>query len=55
MPQAVEVDPVLIAAAADHRHELAALGLELEEFGGVVLKSSGGNTGASEIEVYVAQ
>jgi DNA mismatch repair protein MutL len=33
MPQAVEVDPVLIAAAADHRHELAALGLEVEEFG----------------------
>jgi DNA mismatch repair protein MutL len=33
MPQAVEVEPSLMAAAADHRAELAALGLELEEFG----------------------
>jgi DNA mismatch repair protein MutL len=33
MPQAVEVQPSLMAAAADHRAELAGLGLELEEFG----------------------
>ncbi|HEV2033738.1 MAG TPA: DNA mismatch repair endonuclease MutL [Candidatus Dormibacteraeota bacterium] len=33
MPQAVDVEPALMAAAADHRDELAALGLELEEFG----------------------
>jgi DNA mismatch repair protein MutL len=33
MPQAVDVEPSLMAAAADHRAELAALGLELEEFG----------------------
>ncbi len=33
MPQAVEVEPSLMAAAADHRAELSALGLELEEFG----------------------
>jgi DNA mismatch repair protein MutL len=33
MPQAVEIEPSLMAAAADHRAELAALGLELEEFG----------------------
>ena len=33
MPQAVDVEPALMAAAADHRSELAALGLELEEFG----------------------
>jgi DNA mismatch repair protein MutL len=33
IPQAVDADPALIAAAADHRHELAALGLEVEEFG----------------------
>jgi DNA mismatch repair protein MutL len=33
MPQAVDVEPALMAAAADHRTELAALGLELEEFG----------------------
>jgi DNA mismatch repair protein MutL len=33
MPQAVEVEPSLMAAAADHRAELAGLGLELEEFG----------------------
>ena len=33
MPQAVDVEPRLIAAAADHRAELANLGLEYEEFG----------------------
>jgi DNA mismatch repair protein MutL len=33
IPQAVDVEPALIAAAADHREELASLGLELEEFG----------------------
>ena len=33
MPQAVDVEPALIAAAADHRADLAALGLEYEEFG----------------------
>jgi DNA mismatch repair protein MutL len=33
MPAAVDVEPALMAAAADHRAELAALGLELEEFG----------------------
>ena len=33
IPQAVDVDPALIAAAADHREELANLGLEYEEFG----------------------
>jgi DNA mismatch repair protein MutL len=33
MPQAVDVEPALMAAAADHRAELVALGLELEEFG----------------------
>jgi DNA mismatch repair protein MutL len=33
IPQALDVDPALIAAAADHRAELAALGLEYEEFG----------------------
>jgi DNA mismatch repair protein MutL len=33
IPQAVDVDPSLIAAAADHRAELANLGLEYEEFG----------------------
>jgi len=33
MPQAVDVDPSLIAAAADHRADLATLGLEYEEFG----------------------
>jgi DNA mismatch repair protein MutL len=33
IPQAVDVDPSLIAAAADHRDELANLGLEYEEFG----------------------
>jgi DNA mismatch repair protein MutL len=33
IPQAVDLDPALIAAAADHRAELANLGLEYEEFG----------------------
>jgi DNA mismatch repair protein MutL len=33
MPQAVDVDPALIAAAADHKADLATLGLEYEEFG----------------------
>ena len=33
IPQAVDVEPALIAAAADHREELAHLGLEYEEFG----------------------
>lgn len=33
IPQALDVEPALIAAAADHRTELAALGLECEEFG----------------------
>jgi DNA mismatch repair protein MutL len=33
IPQAVDLEPALIAAAADHRTELAALGLEFEEFG----------------------
>ncbi len=33
MPQAVDVEPSLIAAAADHRADLASLGLEYEEFG----------------------
>ena len=33
MPQAVDVEPALMAAAADHRAALASLGLELEEFG----------------------
>jgi DNA mismatch repair protein MutL len=33
IPQAVDVEPSLIAAAADHRAELANLGLEYEEFG----------------------
>ncbi|TMF33847.1 MAG: hypothetical protein E6I30_07225, partial [Chloroflexi bacterium] len=33
IPQAVDVDPGLIAAASDHRAELANLGLEYEEFG----------------------
>jgi DNA mismatch repair protein MutL len=33
IPQAVDVEPALIAAAADHRAELAGLGLEFEEFG----------------------
>jgi DNA mismatch repair protein MutL len=33
MPQAVDVEPRLIAAAADHREDLSNLGLEYEEFG----------------------
>ena len=33
IPAAVDVEPALMAAAADHRAELTALGLELEEFG----------------------
>jgi DNA mismatch repair protein MutL len=33
IPQAVDVDPALISAAADHRAELASFGLEYEEFG----------------------
>jgi DNA mismatch repair protein MutL len=33
IPQAVDVEPALIAAAADHRASLANLGLEYEEFG----------------------
>jgi DNA mismatch repair protein MutL len=33
IPQAVDVEPALIAAAADHRAELSNLGLEYEEFG----------------------
>jgi DNA mismatch repair protein MutL len=33
IPQAVDVEPALIAAAADHRADLAGLGLEYEEFG----------------------
>ncbi|MGH7765143.1 MAG: hypothetical protein ACREOM_12090, partial [Candidatus Dormibacteraceae bacterium] len=33
IPQAVDIEPALIAAAADHRAALANLGLEYEEFG----------------------
>jgi DNA mismatch repair protein MutL len=33
MPQAVDVEPRLMAAAADHRADLAGLGLEFEDFG----------------------
>ena len=33
IPQAVDVEPALMAAAADHRADLANLGLEFEEFG----------------------
>ena len=33
IPQAVDVEPSLLAAAADHRADLAGLGLEYEEFG----------------------
>ena len=33
MPAAVDVEPALIAAAANHARELGALGLDLEEFG----------------------
>ncbi|MEO8745599.1 MAG: DNA mismatch repair endonuclease MutL [Candidatus Dormiibacterota bacterium] len=33
IPQAVDVEPALIAAAVDHRDDLTNLGLEYEEFG----------------------
>jgi DNA mismatch repair protein MutL len=33
IPQALDVEPTLMAAAADHRADLASLGLEFEEFG----------------------
>jgi DNA mismatch repair protein MutL len=33
IPQAVDLEPALIAAASDHRAELSNLGLEYEEFG----------------------
>ena len=33
IPQAVDIEPRLIAAAADHRSDLAKLGLEYQEFG----------------------
>jgi DNA mismatch repair protein MutL len=33
IPQAVDLDPALIAAAANHREELASMGFEYEEFG----------------------
>ena len=33
IPQALDVEPALLAAAADHRADLAGLGLEYEEFG----------------------
>jgi len=33
IPQAVDIEPALIAAAADHRTDLARMGLEYEEFG----------------------
>ncbi len=33
IPAAIDVEPALMAAASDHREQLAALGLELEEFG----------------------
>jgi DNA mismatch repair protein MutL len=33
IPQALDVEPALIAAAVDHRGELASMGLEYEEFG----------------------
>ncbi|HYL08011.1 MAG TPA: DNA mismatch repair endonuclease MutL [Candidatus Udaeobacter sp.] len=33
IPQAIDVEPSLIAAAADHREQLASLGLEYEQFG----------------------
>ena len=33
IPAAIDVEPSLMAAAQDHRSELRALGLELEEFG----------------------
>jgi DNA mismatch repair protein MutL len=33
IPQAVDVEPALLAAASDHRDDLANLGLQYEEFG----------------------
>ena len=33
IPQAIDLEPALVAAAADHRADLANLGLEYEEFG----------------------
>ncbi len=33
MPAAIDLEPALMAAASDHATQLAALGLELEEFG----------------------
>ncbi len=33
IPQAVDIEPAMMAAANDHRADLAALGLEYEEFG----------------------
>ena len=33
IPQAVDIEPALMAAAADHRTDLARMGLEYEEFG----------------------
>jgi DNA mismatch repair protein MutL len=33
MPAAIDLEPALMAAAADHAQDLAALGLELEQFG----------------------
>ncbi len=33
IPQAVDIDPALVAAASDHRADLSTLGLEYEEFG----------------------
>src|SRR5439155_26347115 len=45
IPQAVDVDPALIAAAADHRAELANLGLEYEEFGPRSLRITAVHTG----------
>lgn len=41
IPAAIDVEPALMAAAADHRTELAALGLELEEFGPRSLRVTG--------------
>jgi DNA mismatch repair protein MutL len=33
LPETVELDPAQVAAAADHRDRLSALGFEVEEFG----------------------
>jgi DNA mismatch repair protein MutL len=33
LPETVELDPAQVAAAADHRNRLSALGFEVEEFG----------------------